>query len=67
MVKTEAIQSLKEGNKLTHDLFSDDEFVVMSKEEGFYEFEDGVKQSEEEFWLIRKDYSWLMNWKVKKD
>ena len=38
----------------------------MSNEEGIYEFEDGVKQLEEEFWKIRTDLPWLIDWEIKK-
>jgi hypothetical protein len=65
MNKIEAIQALSEGKKLTHHLFGDDEFVMMSEENGTYKFEDGVKQFEEEFWKIRKDASWLTDWEIK--
>jgi hypothetical protein len=65
MTKSEAIEAIEEGKKITHQWFSDDEFVKMSDEEGVYEFEDGVKQLKEEFWKLRTDLSWLIDWEIK--
>lgn len=65
MNKIEAIQLLNEGKKLTHQLFSEDEFVKMSSEEGVYEFEDGARQTSEDFWKLRTDRTWFNDWKLK--
>jgi hypothetical protein len=65
MNKIEAIQALSEGKTLTHHLFSEEEFVKLSNNKEYYEFEDGVIQSVEEFWETRKDDTWFHNWKIK--
>lgn len=65
MNKIEAIQALNEGKTLTHQLFSEDEFVKLTNNPEFYEFEDGTFQSIEEFWNIRKDETWFIDWKIK--
>jgi hypothetical protein len=59
MTKAEAIQSMKEGNKVTHRFFSPNEWMSSDARGGQYTFEDGVKCSWFEFWQWRTDRYWL--------
>ena len=62
MSKTQAIQALKAGEKLTHYWFSPDEWVSLKN--GKLEFEDGCKCSPNVFWQYRDDESWETGWKL---
>lgn len=62
MTKTEAIQATKEGKKVTHRYFSNDEYL--------YRDNSGILRTEEgypvkpEFWSYRTDASWDSDWSV---
>ena len=56
MTKQEAIAHMKEGKKITHRYFSDDEWMTM--EGNMVILEDGVKCTSEMFWSDRNDNSW---------
>lgn len=56
MSKEEAIQSMKEGKKVTHRFFSSDEWMTI--ENGFLLLEDGVRISLEDFFNFRSDSLW---------
>ena len=47
MLKAEALQALSEGKKVTHRLFSDDEWMELCH--GLIFFEDGVNCPQDEF------------------
>jgi len=64
MTKEEAIKALEQGKKIRHRFFADDEFVCMNKD-GQYEFEDGVKMTKWEFWQLRPESYWLIDWEIK--
>lgn len=68
MNKEEAKQALNEGKKITHVFFCENEFVQKDSEDSsVLVFEDfGVKQNEEEFWLMRQDESWNEGWEIVK-
>ena len=68
MTKEEAIQAMKEGKKVTHRFFTDDEFVRQPKPEiDEYEFEDGVVTSNILFWHFRKEEYWNDGWEIFND
>lgn len=56
MTKTEAIEAMKNGQKVTHTNFCGSEWMTMRGSK--IEFEDGAACSEREFWYFRKDESW---------
>lgn len=63
MTKAEILQELANGKKVTHRYFTDNEFLFINEKE-FYEFEDGVTQTGEQFWLIHKNEAWLIDWEL---
>ena len=65
MNKEEAKQALKEGKKITHEYFEKHEFVMKHPTiSGYIVFEDGVAQSESNFWNLRKDNYWDKGWEL---
>lgn len=56
MTKTEALEAMKMGKKVTHRYFSADEWMTI--ENGLILLEDGVKCSITEFFKWRTDASW---------
>lgn len=66
MTKEEAIQAMKEGKKLTHRYFTSKEWVTM-KEDGSYLFEDGVSCSALEFWTLRGQEGFNIDWEIFQD
>lgn len=62
MNKQEAIQAMKEGKKVTHQYFSDGEFMKFNGNK--YEFEDGVKLTMAEFDQYRIGIEWETNWNI---
>ena len=62
MTKAEAIDALSSGKKVTHHYYYEDEWVVEIN--GFYQFEDGVKSTPDEFWSLRSAKSWQDGWEL---
>lgn len=58
MTKQEAIEAMKQGNKLTHTYFTDEEWVKSDQRGIVYILEDGVECSSYEFWRCRTDESY---------
>lgn len=58
--KTEAIDLMKQGVKMRHRYFSDNEWVVI--EDGKMLFEDGVRCTQQMFWFDRMQDSWQTGW-----
>jgi len=56
MTKEEAIQAMKDGQKVTHRYFDSMEWMTM--ENGKIVLEDGVRCAPYEFWRWRLDASW---------
>lgn len=56
MTKTEAIEAMRQGIKITHEHFSPDEWMTMKG--NLILLEDGVECSQYEFWRWRTDESW---------
>jgi hypothetical protein len=61
LTKQEAIQAMLEGKKVTHQYFSEKEWVKMSTS-GMYLFEDGYTCPSELFWQDRKGEGWQTGW-----
>ena len=62
MTKSEAIDALEQGQKVTHYYFSDDEWMI--EHNGQYKFEDGVSMDRNEFWAIRTLEGWQDSWEI---
>lgn len=57
MTKAEAIQAMKKGKKVTHHLFSPDEWMTM-RCDGMVVLEDGVICTPEDIWRWRTSNDW---------
>lgn len=66
LTKEQAIAAMKEGNKVTHLYFTDDEWVKSDKEGDIYTFDDGVSITSKEFWNLRSINSYNKGWFIKK-
>lgn len=62
MTREEAIEQMKQGKKVTHRYFSNDEWMTI--ENGKFLLEDGVRISFEEFWLYRYQDSWKDGYEI---
>lgn len=62
MTKSEAIDAMKRGEKVTHRFFTPDEWMTIDNNEIL--LEDGVKCSIEEFFHFRKDQYWDDGWSL---
>ena len=62
MNKEQAIDAIRAGFKVTHRHFTPDEW--MKDGTVGYEFDDGCKRTEEQFWFDRDDDSWLDGWSI---
>jgi len=67
MTKSEAIEQMKAGQKLTHRYFTDNEWVTSNENGTILTLEDGVRFSNYEFWAWRTDESWDSDWEIWKD
>ena len=57
MTKEEAIQEMKQGKKVSHRYFDDNEWMTID-EDGMYLLEDGARCTPLEFWLYRPGDYW---------
>jgi hypothetical protein len=62
MDKEQAIEAMRQGHKVAHRHFTEEEWVKES--DIGYEFEDGILCGKDEFWRWRSDDSWLSGWKI---
>jgi len=62
MTKEEAIAAMKDGKKVSHRLFTSDEWMKIKGSR--YEFEDGCSCNPNEFWSRRIHASWDSNWSI---
>lgn len=58
MKKAEAIEYMKNGYKVTHTYFDENEFMTINPENNNILLEDGCECSIREFFKIRNDESW---------
>ena len=63
MTKEEALQAMKEGKKVTHKYFSNDEFMELTIG-GNYKFEDGNIATPQNFWAHRSESFWNNGWRI---
>lgn len=61
MTKEEAIKAMAAGKRVTHRLFSSDEWVRINSD-GLYQFEDEVVCHSSEFWKYRDHQHWNAGW-----
>ena len=62
MTKTEAIQAMKEGKKVTHYHFTPEEWTTM--EDGMVVLEDGVRCEPAEFWRWKTAPDFDNDWSI---
>lgn len=63
MTKEEAIQAMKDGKKVTHRYFTDDEYIFIN-EKGDIQTEDGAKVDPDEFWKYRQQIAFNEDWEL---
>jgi len=64
MTKEEAIQAMKEGRKVRHGHFGEEEYMISNLSGTRYSFEDGNTCSKEEFWKYRSEESFDNDWEL---
>lgn len=65
MTREEAILKLQQGFKITHQYFTNDEFVYQPNPRiSIYKFEDGAEQNAKDFWDLRVDVFWNYGWEI---
>ncbi|HEY8936605.1 MAG TPA: hypothetical protein VIM65_15360 [Cyclobacteriaceae bacterium] len=65
MTKAEAQVAIEKGRKVTHEYFSNNEWVTVDKTNpSFYLFEDDVRQRAKSFWEMRIDDAWNEGWSI---
>jgi hypothetical protein len=62
LTKEEAIQAMKEGHKVAHRYFSDDEWMTLDGDK--FLFEDGCRIHPYLFWIDRQSQEWNTDWRV---
>lgn len=62
MTKTKAIKKMNEGEKITHRLFSDDEWMTI--DDGALLFDDGLKLNPNHFWQCRTGRTWETGYSI---
>lgn len=63
MTKQEAIDAMLQGKKVTHEHFTDNEWVKLNGHYEF-EFEDGCRIICDTFWKDRKGERWEVGWHI---
>lgn len=61
MVKSEALQAMMDGHKVTHQLFSEGEYIIMLNRR-LYD-EEGYNVSGD-FWMLKIQPEWQTGWYV---
>lgn len=65
MTKEEALITLSRGEKVTHILFQEGEWVRLDGVHNMlYVFEDGATCTPEEFWGLRPESYWDTGWSI---
>lgn len=62
MNKSEAIEAMKQGEKVTHRFFEPKEFITMKGSR--IETEEGYSCPADEFWSYRTGLSWNLDWEI---
>jgi hypothetical protein len=66
MTREEALQAMIGGEKVTHQYFSDDEFIYMKGNNIYDENDFNMKTVNDEFWIIRKTEMFDDGWSIYK-
>ncbi|MDO9187143.1 MAG: hypothetical protein Q7W13_14105 [Bacteroidia bacterium] len=66
MTKQEAIEAMKQGEKVTHRFFTPDEWIAISENIYCLTDESGCIINTREFWSYRTDESWNTDWSIYK-
>lgn len=66
MTKDEALAALEDGEKITHEFFTSNEFIQKGTVHDLM-FEDGCECSFAEFWHYRSESWWDDNWSIFKE
>ncbi len=68
MTKQEAIAAMQQGKKVTHDYFSDYEYIYIKQHEFHVSIisEDGVNHGWQGFWELRNSIQWQDGWSLYK-
>lgn len=64
MTKQEAIDAIHQGKRVTHRLFSSDEFIYLDSDQNELRDENGYYLVFTEFWNIRQSPEWQTNWSI---
>jgi hypothetical protein len=64
MTKQEALQAMKDGKKVTHQLFVDEEFIYIKNEVIYDEKDYPMTGGQIDFWTDRKGDKWLYGWSI---
>jgi len=62
MIKEQAIEAMKAGNKVTHIYFTDKEFIYMEGEKLFDE--SGLQLPKHDFWANKNNPAFNNNWAI---
>jgi hypothetical protein len=62
MTKSEAIEAMKRGEKVTHTYFCSSEWMTMRG--CMIELEDGIACTERDFWSDRTDQGWESGYSI---
>jgi acyl-coenzyme A synthetase/AMP-(fatty) acid ligase len=62
MTKQEAMEAIQNGEKVTHQYFSKEEYLY-KRDDGAVVSEDGYKVTLD-FWSYRTDPEWQINWSI---
>lgn len=64
MTKEEAIQAMKEGKKVTHRYFSENEWILYDYDTLKILTEEGYRHNPIEFWSFRQGPEWEQDWEL---
>ncbi len=64
MTKNEAIEAMKQGQKVTHEFFDELEWVTSNPSGEMYTLEDRVSLPATHFWADRNNQYWENGWKL---
>lgn len=64
LTKAEAFEAMKQGKKVTHKYFTDNEWMKSDVTGMIYEFEDGVVCCRHEFWAWKDEKHFQTGWRI---
>ena len=66
MTREDALNAMISGEKVTHEYFSDDEFIYMKDDDIYTEEGFNMGTVNDEFWIIRKTEMFDDGWSIYK-